>query len=144
MVNKLDSCGEGCSKRRIIWPALGLFLVITSAMVALIENLVEIWVNEDADEIALFESGFDDEMPENSGGSYGFNPRVVLEAQEPIDDPEALPGISISSELLRGNDLVLGISIGDEARAYPVNMLTGPDREIVNDRLGGKRIAATW
>jgi hypothetical protein len=31
-----------------------------------------------------------------------------------------------------------------KARAYPINMLTGPRREIINDELGGKAIAATW
>ncbi len=42
------------------------------------------------------------------------------------------------------NELVLGIEIGGEARAYPINMLTGPEREIINDELGGTAIAATW
>ena len=27
--------------------------------------------------------------------------------------------------------------VGKAARAYPINMLTGPQREIINDRLGG-------
>ena len=31
-----------------------------------------------------------------------------------------------------------------QARAYPINMLTGPSREIINDVLGGVPIAATW
>jgi hypothetical protein len=31
-----------------------------------------------------------------------------------------------------------------ESRADPINMLTGPQREIINDRLGGRAIAATW
>jgi hypothetical protein len=41
-------------------------------------------------------------------------------------------------------DLVLGVVVGDAARAYPINMLTGPSREIINDTLGGRAIAATW
>ena len=41
-------------------------------------------------------------------------------------------------------DLVLGVAIKGEARAYPINMLTGPSREILNDALGGRAIAATW
>lgn len=37
---------------------------------------------------------------------------------------------------------VIGVSIGGEAHAYAINLL---DRhEIVNDVLGGKRIATTW
>ena len=42
------------------------------------------------------------------------------------------------------NELVIGVVVGDHARAYPINMLTGPRREIINDNLGGEAIAATW
>ncbi len=42
------------------------------------------------------------------------------------------------------DDLVLALSINEHSRAYPINMLTGPRREIINDTLGGTAIAATW
>ncbi len=42
------------------------------------------------------------------------------------------------------NELVLGVVINGAARAYPINMLTGPTREIINDELGGQSIAASW
>jgi len=45
---------------------------------------------------------------------------------------------------LNPNELVLGVEVGGEARAYPINMLSGPNREILNDTLGGRPIAATW
>lgn len=41
-------------------------------------------------------------------------------------------------------ELVLGVVVEGQARAYPINMLTGPRREILNDTLGGRAIAATW
>jgi hypothetical protein len=42
-------------------------------------------------------------------------------------------------------ELVLGVTIGKESRAYPINMLnTFPGQKLVNDTLGGKAIAATW
>lgn len=41
-------------------------------------------------------------------------------------------------------ELVLGVEVNGVARAYPINMLTGPQREILNDRLGELPIAATW
>ena len=47
-------------------------------------------------------------------------------------------------EDLAETELVLGVAVNGEARAYPINMLTGPSREIVNDTLGGRKIAATW
>ena len=42
------------------------------------------------------------------------------------------------------NELVIGVVIEGVSRAYPVNMLSGPRREIINDTLGGHAIAATW
>ena len=45
---------------------------------------------------------------------------------------------------LKPDELVLGVEVGGEARAYPINMLSGPSHEILNDILGGRPIAATW
>lgn len=42
----------------------------------------------------------------------------------------------------RDTDLIIGVSIGDEHRAYNVAYLSG--HEIVNDVVGGKPIAVTW
>lgn len=43
---------------------------------------------------------------------------------------------------LGGKDLVVGVEIGGDSRAYPVPMLSR--HEIVNDRVGGIPIAVTW
>ena len=45
---------------------------------------------------------------------------------------------------INGEELVLGVTINGSSRGYPINMLNGPRREIINDTLGGKAIAATW
>lgn len=37
---------------------------------------------------------------------------------------------------------VVGVSVGGEARAYPLYVLT--NHQIVNDRVGGQPIAASW
>lgn len=73
-----------------------------------------------------------------------FNP-VVLE-KEPRPPIVNAPFISAHEvvDQVRPEELVLGIVIGGEARAYPINMLVGPEREIINDTLGGRAIAATW
>ena len=42
------------------------------------------------------------------------------------------------------NELILGVVVDGESRAYPINQLTGPRREIINDKLGETVIAATW
>ncbi len=57
-----------------------------------------------------------------------FDRLSMAEAEGKVDDSE----------------LVLAVRIGDQARAYPINMLNGPTREIINDELGGRSIAATW
>ena len=41
-------------------------------------------------------------------------------------------------------DLVLGVVVNGESRAYTLSQLSGPEREIINDTLGNVPIAATW
>jgi hypothetical protein len=41
-------------------------------------------------------------------------------------------------------ELVIGAEIGGQARAYPVNLMWGPENEALNDVLGGVAVAATW
>jgi hypothetical protein len=81
--------------------------------------------------------GWSQELPE-------FRPRRVVDKQfRPITKPSLTSGAEAAS-LLRPEELVLGVVMDGEARAYPINMLTGPRREIINDRLGDRDIAATW
>ena len=72
-----------------------------------------------------------------------FRPRVVIRRSFPaiLDAPVSTAKQAVT---LQDNELVLGITLGDRARAYPINMLTGPSREIINDVLNGRSIAATW
>lgn len=73
----------------------------------------------------------------------GFEPIVVVEKFKPITDAPVIPAREVESQVTDG-ELVLGVLLNGEARAYPINMLTGPEREIINDTLGGQPIAATW
>jgi hypothetical protein len=72
-----------------------------------------------------------------------FNPRHVVPPMPAIVDAPVLSAAEIG-ERVSGNELVLGVLVNGRARAYPINMLTGPRREIINDTLGGSAIAATW
>ena len=56
-------------------------------------------------------------------------------------DPEIVPAGEAG---LDDDDIVMGVVIGDEARAYPVNYMNGPYNEVVNDTLGGTPIAPSW
>ena len=73
-----------------------------------------------------------------------FNPRIAVPVSLPaIVEPESVDVVE-ATRLLSESELVLGVVVGGEPRAYPINMLNGPRREIINDKLGGQAIAATW
>jgi hypothetical protein len=72
-----------------------------------------------------------------------FRPKRVVERLPPITEFPVRP-VREARGALNPTELVLGVTVGKESRAYPINMLTGPQREILNDTLGGKAIAATW
>ena len=72
-----------------------------------------------------------------------FRPRKVVNAFPAITKPRIVT-VDEAGRFVEADELVLGVVSGKEARAYPLNMLTNPTREIINDRLGGRDIAATW
>jgi hypothetical protein len=41
-------------------------------------------------------------------------------------------------------EIVIGVVVEGHARAYPVNLMWGPDNEVVNDTLGETAVAASW
>lgn len=64
--------------------------------------------------------------------------------------PEDIPAIQAEEELfvpaqkadLNPEDLIVGIVIGGESRAYPVRLLSL--HEVINDRIGDEAFAVTW
>jgi hypothetical protein len=56
-------------------------------------------------------------------------------------DPEIVAADEVDID---AGDLVMGVVINGEARAYPVNYMNGPYNEVVNDELGGQAIAPSW
>jgi len=55
-----------------------------------------------------------------------------------------LTSVPAAQAALRDDDLVLGVVVRGEARAYPINLMWEPQNEVLNDTLGGEPIAATW
>jgi Flp pilus assembly protein TadD len=55
-----------------------------------------------------------------------------------------LRAVSAQKAALQDSDLVIGVVIGNEARAYPVNPMLGPVNEVLNDTLGGTPVSVTW
>jgi hypothetical protein len=92
-------------------------------------------------------------QPANPGPSPGqkagfdtddYRPRRVVERDLPpiVEIPVRRPA-EVAGEVT-DEELVLGVEIHGEARAYPINQLHLPLREVFNDTLGGRAIAATW
>jgi len=72
-----------------------------------------------------------------------FKPKTLMKPLPAIVDAEIVKRETMEGRL-NEDELVLGVTINGTSRAYPINMLNGPRREIINDKLGGKAIAATW
>ncbi len=71
-----------------------------------------------------------------------YEPRQVLRKPiRPIVNPSI---VDVEKAEIAPNELVIGVEVDGVARAYSINQLTGPQREIINDELGGSAIAATW
>ncbi len=74
------------------------------------------------------------EMPE-----YTWSQLLSRDAIQPIYDPEFIPADGAG---YADDELVMGVAIGAEAKAYPVGLLNS--REMVTDELGGTPILVTW
>lgn len=68
-----------------------------------------------------------------------FDENVVRDDIAPIYHPEF---VTADEADYADGELVLGVAIGDEAKAYPIGLLS--QREMVNDQLAGIPILATW
>ena len=75
------------------------------------------------------------------GGEYEIRTVLPFDAIPSIDDPEFLDAEQ-ASEFMSDGHLIIGLSVGDEHRAYSTAFLSG--HEIVNDTVGGKPVAVTW
>ena len=66
---------------------------------------------------------------------------LEFDAIKAIDNPEFLSPEELG-DTYRPNEKVIGVSIDGDSRAYSVPMLSR--HEIVNDTVGGVKIAVTW
>ena len=76
-------------------------------------------------------------------GPGEFKPRVLMKPRRAIVDANYLKASEVTDQVT-DNELVLGMEMNGKARAYPINMLTGPSREIINEVMDGTPYAATW
>jgi len=67
-------------------------------------------------------------------------PDVPKDAIPPLDFPKYVEASEV--DFLFGNDLVIGVEINGDARAFPIKILNW--HEIVNDNIGGKEVVITY
>ncbi len=91
------------------------------------------------------------EPDEVTAGEPGINPRIEVPGDlrvrwllppdgiRPVYDPEFA---TAAEAPLDDEELVIGVSLEDEAKAYPITVLRF--REMVNDELAGWPILVTW
>ena len=78
------------------------------------------------------------EFSASDGDLITVRPRDTIPA---ILDP-VFASIEEASEWMEPGELVLGLEIDGDARAYPIKVLSW--HEVVNDVVAGKPVAATW
>jgi len=67
-------------------------------------------------------------------------PDVPKDAIPPLDFPKYVKASEV--DFLGGNDLVIGVDINNDTRAYPINILNW--HEIVNDKIGDMDVVITY
>lgn len=78
--------------------------------------------------------------------AISIDPKEILsvvpeDAVRSIDHPRFLQ-LPEADEQMSGKEPVIGIKIGNEAKAYPVYLLSA--HEIVNDSISGTGVVVTW
>ncbi len=85
-------------------------------------------------------------MTTSEGTKYTVNPDELVQGCPgrdcipSIDDPGYVD--AENADWLEGEDRIIGLEIGNESRAYPLNILSR--HEIINDRVSGEPVAVTY
>ena len=116
-------------------------LSVSGVAIALLLTLkVEDWMVYLDDHL---QGGAEPLTAENPPSAESFHP-VRAVARPPIVADFRIATAAEAAQTIEDDEMVLGVEIDGESRAYPINMMTGPMREVFNDELAGRPIAATW
>lgn len=81
------------------------------------------------------------EQTDRAAPTYNIVTLLPPDAIPAIDYPTFVTGVEADKQY-QPDELVLGVEINGDARAYSIPYLSG--HEIVNDTVGGEPIAVTW
>ncbi len=96
------------------------------------------------DETQSTEGSDNDNLQSSTGEGYDDYEIVTLlprDAIPAIDNPQFV-GVDEANESYDDDELILGVDFNDDARAYSIPLLS--THEIVNDTVGGVKLAVTW
>lgn len=123
------------------WVVSGSLMVVVVASVAAV---VALTTTPPREQVASDLDQFVRSRPVGPGLKRGALKTVAL--REPF--PEVILSKSASAAEVNGvvadAETVLGVVEGDQARAYPINMMAEPEQEVINDTLGHRPIAVTY
>ena len=97
--------------------------------------------NVAVEQIPVGGSSLQDSQKEDSSQALSIVSLLPKDAIRAILEPEFASPVAAETQM-RDEELVIGVYINGDARAYPINMLSR--HEIVNDVVGGESIAVTW
>ena len=73
-----------------------------------------------------------------------YQPPQVVSYEPALVEPDVRHADEVTADQLRPDELVLGVVIGNEARAYPLNQLASQKRGVINDYLDDVPIVVTY
>ena len=137
-----------------VWWMAGLIIPVGVSVALIMVTGVSLFsLNETSEELVRLPSylsgqaaaGPQDRVSEGSVPDTGRTFRIITvlpqDAIPAILEPRFIPRAQ-GEEQLKSDELVLGLSINGDHRAYPIPLLSS--HEIVNDVVGGVPVAVTW
>lgn len=91
----------------------------------------------------LFLGHSEEEKPLSSKDIILKEAEILMSPLQPVETFPTIP-VAEAGDRFHAEELVIGVTIDGESRAYPLNVIDSPDRNVINDRLGNEPILVVW